>query len=362
MTVEDLLFQPLQLGPYETRHRIFMAPLTRNRAQPDGTPSPLAAEYYGQRAHAGLIITEATQISPEGKGYLNTPGIHAPEHVAAWARITEAVHAHGGLIALQLWHVGRISHVSLQEGGRQPVAPSAIRANAKTFTAQGFEEVSEPRALETGEVARVVEDYARAAKHARDAGFDLVEVHAANGYLIDQFLQSNTNRRNDAYGGSAQNRTRFLKEVIEAVANVWGANRVGVRLSPTGVFGDMADGNREETFSVAYEALNPYGLAYLHVVERFAGTASDENEALLDRLHGRWRGAYIANGDISPGRAREILSRGRADAIAFGRAYIANPDLAARIRKGAPLAEGDPATYYGGDHRGYTDYPPMEAA
>lgn len=360
MSVEDPLFQPVRFGALEARHRIFMAPLTRNRASPEGVPSPLAPEYYGQRAHAGLIISEATQISPEGKGYINTPGIHAPEQVAAWCPVTDAVHAHGGLIALQLWHVGRVSHTSLQPGGLAPVAPSAIRAQAKTFTQNGFEDVSAPRALELAEIPRVIGDYRAAARNAREAGFDMVEVHAANGYLIDQFLQDNSNRRTDAYGGPVRNRVRFLHEVVAAVAEVWGPDRVGVRLSPTGVFSDMADSNREDTFSTAYEALNGMGLAYLHVVERFAGSGTDENQQLLDRLREHWTGPYIANGDLTAEKAREIVHNGRADAVAFGRLYIANPDLAARIRKGAPLNQPDQSTFYGGDHRGYTDYPSLE--
>lgn len=362
MTVEDPLFQPLKFGALEARHRIFMAPLTRNRASPEGIPSPLAAQYYGQRAHAGLIITEATQITPEGKGYINTPGIHSAEQVAAWKPVVEAVHAHGGLIAMQLWHVGRISHTSLQPHGQSPVAPSAVRAQAKTFTPAGFEDVSEPRALEHGEIARVVADYAAAAGNAKAAGFDAVEVHAANGYLIDQFLQSNSNQRTDAYGGAAQNRVRFLKEVVAAVCDVWGAGRVGVRLSPVGIFGDMNDANRAETFATAYEALNAFGLAYLHVVERFAGSGDEAGEQLLQRLRPLWKGVYIGNGDYSAEQARQAIKSGRADAIAFGRAYIANPDLAARIRKGAPWNEPDQSTFYGGDHRGYTDYPSLEEA
>lgn len=360
MTVDDPLFQPLKLGALEARHRIFMAPLTRNRASPDGVPSPMAPEYYGQRAHAGLIITEATQISPEGKGYINTPGIYAPEQIAAWRPVTEAVHAHGGLAAMQLWHVGRVSHTSLQPNGQPPVAPSAIRAKAKTFTANGFEDVSEPRALQLSEIPRVVADYATAARNAKDAGFDMVEVHAANGYLIDQFLQSNSNQRDDAYGGSVTNRVRFLKEVVAAVADAVGADRVGVRLSPAGVFSDMADANREETFGAAYEALSSFGLAYLHVVERFAGSGNEAAEQLLARLRPLWKGVYIGNGDYSAEGAREAIRSGRADAIAFGRAYIANPDLAARIRKGMPWTEPDQSTFYGGDHRGYTDYPTLE--
>lgn len=360
--VADPLFDPLRFGGVTAPNRVLMAPLTRNRAHPDGTPGELAVDYYRQRAGAGLIITEATQISAEGKGYLNTPGIHAPSHVAAWRKITDAVHAAGGRIAVQLWHVGRVSHVSLQPNGQSPVAPSAITANTQTFTEKGFEAVSPPRALETGEIPRVIADYVAAARNAHEAGFDMVEVHGANGYLIDQFLHDGSNQRTDQYGGSAANRVRFLKEVVAAVSEVMGADRVGVRLSPTGTFGDVHDSDVEGTLAAAYEALGALGLAYLHVVERFAGSSTPEGEAIVARLRKLWRGPYIANGDISAEQARAWIREGRADAVAFGRAYIANPDLAERFRRNAPLNEPNQATFYGGDARGYTDYPVLEAA
>lgn len=357
------LFEPLKLGDVEVSNRVLMAPLTRNRAHPDGTPSELGIEYYRQRASAGLIITEAAQIVPMGKGYINTPGVHDADHVAAWKKITDAVHAEGGRIALQLWHVGRISHSSLLPGGAQPVAPSAIRANAQTVAEEGFIDVSEPRALETDEIRALVKDYAAAARRAVEAGFDLVEAHAANGYLINQFLNDRTNRREDEYGGSPENRARFLFEVLEAVANEIGAGRVGVRLSPTGTFNDMAGGEIEETYSLVYRRLSEMGLAYLHVVEKFPGLdVSDVEQRLLDRLRGLFRGNYIANGDFDARQAAEWIDAGRADAVAFGRPFISNPDLPARFALGADLTEPDQSTFYGGDERGYTDYPFLDGA
>lgn len=357
----DTLFTPVRLGAIAAANRVLMAPLTRNRAHRDGTPHQMAIDYYRQRASAGLIFTEATQISAEGKGYINTPGLHAPAHVEGWKAITDAVHAAGGKIALQLWHVGRISHVDLQPGGQPPVAPSAIRANAQTFI-DGLVDVSEPRALAEDELPRIVADYARAAELAKEAGFDGVEVHAANGYLLDQFLQDRTNRRRDAYGGPAENRARLTLEVTEAVAKVWGADRVGIRLSPFGTFNDMGDSAAEETFGIVYRLLDRLGLAFLHVVEKFPGTEVTEAEAAaLDRLRTLWSGPYVANGDFDRARAADWVARGRADAVTFGRPFIANPDLPERIRRGAAWNTPDPATFYGGDRRGYTDYPPLDA-
>ncbi|MEO1311201.1 MAG: alkene reductase [Pseudomonadota bacterium] len=357
------LFEPLSLDDLETPHRVFMAPLTRNRAHPDGTPAELAIEYYRQRASAGLIITEATQITPMGKGYLNTPGLYDADHVAAWKRITDAVHAEGGRIAIQLWHVGRISHSSLLPEGAQPVAPSAIRAATQTFTENGFEDVSEPRALETDEIRALVKEYAAAARRSMDAGFDLVEIHAANGYLINQFLSDKTNTREDDYGGSAENRARFLLEVLGAVADEIGAGRTGVRLSPTGKFNDMGGAEVEETYGLVYKRLSEMGLAYLHVVEKFPGIeVADAEVRLLDRLRGLYKGAYIANGDFDAKQAAEWIDAGRADAVAFGRPFLANPDLPTRYALGAALNEPDGDTFYGGDHRGYTNYPFLEGA
>ncbi|MEM9782556.1 MAG: alkene reductase [Pseudomonadota bacterium] len=352
------LFTPLPLGRSVLPNRVLMAPLTRNRAHADGTPWEKAAVYYAQRASAGLILTEATQISREGQGYIQTPGIHAETQVAGWRRITDAVHAAGGRIWLQLWHVGRISHTSLQPGGQAPVAPSAIRAQAQTFAQAGFVDVSEPRALETEEIARLIEDYRVAARNALRAGFDGVEVHAANGYLLDQFLADRSNQRTDRYGGSIENRIRLPLEVTEAVAAIWGADRVGLRFSPFGRFNDAGDSDPEALFSAAYRAFDALGLAYLHVVEKFPGfDVPDAEQAALDRLRALWTGTYIANGAFDGATAADWIARGRADAVTFGRPFIANPDLPARLLEGSALAAPDGDTFYGGDEKGYTDYP-----
>lgn len=362
MSDRSILFTPLALGPSILPNRVLMAPLTRNRAHADGTPWAHAADYYAQRASAGLILTEATQISAEGKGYINTPGIHTPAHVAGWRAITDRVHAAGGRIWLQLWHVGRISHTSLQPGGQAPVAPSAVRAEAQTFIETGMTDVSTPRALETEELPRLVEDYRQAAANALAAGFDGVEVHAANGYLLDQFITDGANRRTDAYGGSVENRLRLPLEVTQAVIDVWGAARVGLRLSPFGRFNGVEDSDREGTFAAAYRAFDTLGLAYLHVVEKFPGMDVDDAEqAALDRLRALWSGTYIANGEFDAATAAAWIARGRADAVTFGRPFIANPDLPTRILLGAELTAPDGATFYGGDARGYTDYAALPA-
>ena len=354
------LFRPLELGALTLPNRVLMAPLTRNRAHGDGTPRDLAAEYYRQRASAGLIFTEATQISPMGVGYIDTPGIHDDEHIAAWRKITDAVHAAGGRIVLQLWHVGRISHTSLLPDGQAPVAPSAIPAKAQTFAREGFVDCSPPRALETDEIAGIIDEYRTAAENAIKAGFDGVEVHSANGYLLDQFLHENANQRDDHYGGSPENRARLTLEVVEAVANAIGADRVGVRISPTGTFSDMDPNGVEPTFEALIDGLNPMQLAYLHVVEQFPGAdVAEADRAMLDRLHGRWTGPYIANGDFDAARAADWIAKGRADAVTFGRPFLANPDLPERYRRGASLNEADESTFYGGDERGYTDYPTL---
>ncbi|MBK8972862.1 MAG: alkene reductase [Hahellaceae bacterium] len=354
------LFEPVRCGEWNLPNRVLMAPLTRNRAQGDGVPKDMAIDYYRQRASAGLIITEATQISPQGKGYIDTPGIHSEPQVAAWRTITDAVHAAGGRIVLQLWHVGRVSHTSLQPEGQAPVAPSAIRANTQTFTPNGFEPTSEPVALTTAQIQSTLADYDRAARLARQAGFDGVEIHAANGYLIDQFLQTRSNQRTDAYGGSIPNRMRFLSEVIDAVTAVWGAHRTGVRLSPLGQFNDMGDSDPEALFSNVYDYLSTRQLAYLHVMERFPGVPiTPEQEALTLRLRAHYKGFYIANGGYDGPRAQEALRQGHAHAIAFGRPFISNPDLPERLRRGAPLTEPDGSTFYGGGRKGYTDYPAL---
>jgi len=352
------LFTPLELGPLVLPNRIVMAPMTRSRAGPGNVPTDLAVEHYVQRASAGLIVTEATQVSPQGVGYPGTPGIHDDAQVEGWRRVTDAVHGAGGRIFLQLWHVGRISHPSLQPGGALPVAPSAIAADGEVFTASGPQPFVVPRVLGTEEIPGIVAQFEEGARRALAAGFDGVEIHGANGYLIDQFLRDGTNRRIDRYGGSVENRARFLLEVTEAVAGVWGAARVGVRLSPLGTFNSMSDSDPATTFGFAAEALDRYGLAYLHVVE--GGHESADGPFDWAELKRRFNGLYMANGDYSRERAAAVLMAGRADLVSFATAYIANPDLVERLRLDAPLALPDPSTFYGGDHRGYTDYPPLD--
>ena len=359
----ESLFTPLKIGPVTASNRIFMALLTRNRADASGVPGELAQTYYRQRAGAGLIITEATQISPMGRGYRDTPGIHSPQQIARWRDITDGVHEAGGHIALQLWHVGRISHASLLPGGAQPVSASAIRARTWTVTYDGVADTSTPRALSREEIDAIVADYARAARNAIEAGFDMVELHAANGYLVDQFLRDGVNRRTDEYGGPVENRIRFLEEVTRAIAGEIGAERLGVRLSPVGQFNDMSDSDPKALFSAAARALARIGVAYLHVVEEFSTeTALPDAPAILAAVRAAWPGLYIANGNYAPDRAAAAVESGHADAVAFGRDFIANPDLPARIRSGAPLNEGNPATYYGGGAEGYIDYPALHPA
>ena len=349
------LYDPIDLGDMRLSNRIFMAPLTRNRAPPSGVPGPWASTYYSQRASAGLIVTEATQISPMGKGYINTPGIHSEEQIAGWKQVVDAVHRSDGRIFLQLWHVGRISHSSLLPGNASPVAPSAIRARAQTVVATGFVDVSQPRALSLAEIRQTIKDYGRAASNAKAAGFDGVEIHAANGYLIDQFLKSQSNARTDKYGGSAANRVRFLGEVVEAVLNVWNPGRVGVRISPLGTFNDMGDANPEETFARVLDVLNGHRPGYLHVVEDTIPV--DQKADFFGRLRSTWKGIYIANGGYDAERGERAVSVGSADAVAYGRLFLANPDLPARLSRRGPLNVPDTASFYGGDERGYTDYP-----
>jgi N-ethylmaleimide reductase len=354
------LFQPATIGKLQLPNRVVMAPMTRNRADERDAPHALNAEYYRQRASAGLIITEASQVSPQGKGYPRTPGTYNAAQIAGWSHITEAVHDAGGRIFLQLWHVGRISHPSTQPDGGLPVAPSAIAAEGTIATGNGPQLFPVPRALATAEIPGVVEQFRRGALNALAAGFDGVEIHGANGYLVDQFLRDGTNRRTDRYGGSVENRVRFLREVVEAVASVWGNDRVGVRLSPLGNFNSMSDSNPALTFGHAAEVLGRYGLAYLHVVEGGHESAGGPFDwAALKRL---FRGAYMANGGYDRARAEAVLAEGRADLVSFGTPYVANPDLAERFRLGLPLAEPDRATFYGGDARGYTDYPALDRA
>lgn len=356
------LFAPMQLGPLTLANRIVMAPLTRSRAGAADVPSEMAIEYYVQRASAGLIIAEATQVSPQGKGYVYTPGIYSADQVQAWKKITDAVHAAGGRMFLQLWHVGRISHPSLQPDGALPVAPSAIKPEGQAFTEAGFVPLETPRALATSEMPDVVEQYRVGAENALAAGFDGVEIHAANGYLLDQFLRDKTNQRTDVYGGTIENRARLLMEVTAAVVKVWGGDRVGIRLSPVSTFGDIADSNPQALFSYVVEQLNTFKLVYLHVIEGDTGGARQLpggfDPQILRKL---FKGAYMANNGYDRQMALDARATGSAELIAFGRPYIGNPDLVERLRVGAPLVQPDPATMYGGGAKGYIDYPAMQA-
>lgn len=361
----DILFEPYRLGDQTLPNRIIMAPLTRSRAmQPGDVPSDMNATYYRQRAGMGLIISEATQVSPQGKGYAFTPGIHSEAQIAGWRKVTDAVHAAGGRIHLQLWHVGRISRPELQPNGETPVAPSAIAPKgAQTFISaeSGMVDVLEPRALALEEIPGIVEQFRLGAENARKAGFDGVEIHAANGYLLDQFLRSGSNKRTDEYGGSVENRIRLTMEVVDAVANVWGKERTGIRVSPTGSFNDMHDDNPVETHAALAKAVNEAGLAYIEVVEdSFQGNhANGRPEAVIDAIRENFSGTYIANGSYTAEEARERIAAGRCDLVSFGRPSIANPDLAERLRQNAALNDWDGSTFYGGDERGYIDYPSL---
>jgi N-ethylmaleimide reductase len=357
------LFQPLKLGDIVLPNRVAMAPLTRNRAiSPNTVPSPLAPLYYSQRASAGLLITEASQISPQGQGYAWTPGCYSDAQLEGWRAVTKAAHAAGGRIFLQMWHVGRVSHTSLQPGGVAPVAPSAIVAKTKTFIEAGFAETSTPRALEVSEIPGILVDYANAARNSERAGFDGVEVHAANGYLIDQFLRDGSNKRADAYGGSIEHRIRFALEVVDSVLKALPPGRVGIRVAPTSPNNDMSDSDPQALFGALAVELAKRKLAYLHVVEGAGRGPRDNLPFDYPALKRAFGGCYIANNGYDRDMAIEAVSSGRADVIAFGRAFIANPDLVGRLRIGAPLNEGDQATYYGGGAKGYTDYPALTAA
>lgn len=354
------LFSPVALGALNLANRIVMAPLTRSRMGGDGVPNALHAEYYAQRASAGLIISEATNISPQARGYALTPGIWTDEQVAGWKVVTDAVHAAGGRIVCQLWHVGRFSHVSLQPDGAAPVAPSAIRAEGQTYTENGMVDVSMPRALETGEIAGIVAQYRHAAGCALRAGFDGVEVHSANSYLLDQFLRDSTNRRHDRYGGSVENRTRLTLEVTRAVVDVWGHDRVGIRLSPvTPDAGNTPpDSDVMTTYGHLIERLNQFNLAYLHFVEGATATSRTVPDGVdLDALRAKFTGPFIGNNNYDLDLAMRRRAQGKIDAVAFGRPFIANPDLVARLRDGIGLAAAPREAYYGGGAEGYTDWP-----
>jgi len=364
-TNSDSLFTPFTLLGKRLRNRIVMAPLTRNRAT-HGTdvPHELNVEYYTQRASAGLIISEATQISPTGKGYAFTPGIYSDAQVAGWRLVTDAVHAHGGTIVLQLWHVGRISHPALQPGGQLPVAPSAIApVGQKTFTEDGnFVDVGMPRALEITELPGIVADFEKATKNALAAGFDGVEIHGANGYLIDEFLRDGANQRTDAYGGSIENRMRFPLEVVDAVVAVAGKERVGIRISPVSPFGDLVDSDPTALFASFVKELSRRGLAYVHVIEGSTGGSRDETPFDFHALRREFTGAWIVNNGYTRDMAIDAVTSGYADLVAFGRLYVANPDLVERLRADAPLNEVVQATLYGGGAEGYTDYPALTTA
>jgi N-ethylmaleimide reductase len=356
------LLEPFKLGPITLPNRFAMAPLTRNRALAGLVPNPLAVEYYGQRASAGLLITEATQVSQQGQGYQDTPGIYSKEQIAGWRKVTDRVHARGGRIFLQLWHVGRISHTSLQPNGGAPVAPSAILAKTKTFVGGTFADVSEPRALELSEIPGIIDSFKKGAANAIAAGFDGVEVHGANGYLLDQFARDGANTRTDAYGGSIENRAKLMLEVTKAVVSEVGAERTGIRISPVTPSNDLSDSNPQPLFDYIVDHLNAQKLVYIHVVEGATGGARDVVPFDYHSLRNRFKGAYIANNGYDFELADKVLSANEADLIAFGKPFISNPDLVERFKRGAPLNTPDKATFYGGDARGYTDYPVLQSA
>lgn len=350
------LFSPLTLGPLTLPNRLVMAPLTRSRAADGDVPSDLAVTYYTQRATAGLIISEATQISPQGKGYPKTPGIYSEAQVAGWRRVTDSVHDAGGRIFMQLWHVGRISPPSIQENGALPVAPSAIKPAGEKFVT--------PRALESSELPGVIQQYATGAQNAKDAGFDGVEVHGANGYLLDQFLRDSTNQRTDEYGGSVQNRARLLLEVTEAIIKIWGADRVGARLSPYSEFNDLRDSDPIGTFTYVAQKLRGLGLVYLHVIEpvhadHMMSMPQSETQPIAPILREAFGGTFMLNGGYDKETGMNAIESGDADLIAFGVPFIVNPDLVRRYQSDAPLNTPDQSTFYGGGAEGYTDYPAL---
>lgn len=349
------LFDQIAIGDLTLSNRIVMAPMTRNRADEHQAPPPMAAKYYWQRASAGLIITEAAQVSPDGVGYPNTPGIHSEQQVAGWRRVIDSVHKEGGKIFIQLWYCGRISHPGLLPNNATPVAPSAIKPEGEVFTHEGMQPFVTPRALTADELPGIVAQYRHAAEMARLAGFDGVEVHAANGYLLDQFLRDGSNHRNDKYGGTTANRMLLLNEVLDAVCEVWPANHVGVRLSPENSFNSMSDSNPQEHFGYYADQLSSRGLAYLHVLE--GDMVAQQANVDYRALRYRFDGPYMANNGYDMARATSTLENGNADMISFGVPFLANPDLVHRFKQHLPLNEADQETFYGGDEHGYTDYP-----
>jgi N-ethylmaleimide reductase len=350
----DPLFTPWRLGNTDLGNRMVMAPMTRSRALEGNVPNPLAATYYEQRASAGLIVSEATQVTPRGQGYIRTPGIHSAEQVAGWTVITDAVHRAGGKIFLQLWHVGRISHPDFH-GGELPVAPSAIAPVGQTYTHKGLQQMVTPRALELSELPGVVDQYRKGAENAKAAGFDGVEIHGANGYLLDQFLRDGANKRTDAYGGSVENRARLGLEVTQAVISVWGPDRVGYRISPNGTFNTMSDSNPAETFSYMAEQLNKLGIVYLHAVDPLA----DGDKRLSTVLRKKFDRTFIVNGGFNADSGNAAIRNGEADLVAFGVPFLANPDLPKRYQLKAALNVPDQGTFYAGDEKGFADYPAL---
>jgi len=353
------LFTPLKVGNYTLANRIIMAPLTRCRCVDDHQPNAMVAEYYAQRASAGLIISEATMVSPFGVGYPFTPGIYTPGQIEAWKKVTKAVHDQGGKIFMQLWHVGRVSHPAFL-GGEIPVAPSAVAPAGETYTPEGMQAFVTPRPLETEEIAEIVTQFVTGAKNAIEAGFDGVEIHGANGYLIDQFLRDGTNKRDDAYGGSVENRARFLFEIVEGISAAIGAGRTGVRLSPSGTFNDMSDSDPQTLFTHVLNRLSGYDLAYAHIVDALEGDIRHgANVVELAVLRDAYKGVLITCGGYDKASGNAVIADGLADAVAFGLLYIANPDLPERFSADAPLNAPEPATFYTQDEKGYLDYPTM---
>ena len=356
------LFQPVTLGDIQLANRIVMAPLTRSRAGKGDVQGPMNADYYAQRASAGLIVSEATNISQQGKGYAYTPGIYTEAQVAGWRIVTDAVHAKGGRIFCQLWHVGRISHPSLQPGGGLPVSASDVAAKGQAFTETGFQPLVAPRALATAEIPGLINDYRHAAECAKRAGFDGVEIHAANGYLLEQFLRTHTNHRTDQYGGSVENRVRLTLEVSKAVVEIWGGKRTGIRLSPVSPANDMAGfDDAQEVYDQVVAGIDRLGLCYMHIIEGATQGPRDSSPFDYVKIHRMFRGLYMANNGYDLHLAEEVRAELKADLIAFGRPFITNPDLVERLRNGLPLAPSDDKTHwYGGGAEGYTDYKPAD--
>lgn len=352
------LYEPATIGALQVKNRLVMAPMTRGRAGSSRTANELMAEYYAQRPSAGFIVTEGTAISPSGYGWVGSPALYTTEHVVGWKKVTEAVHLRGGRIVLQLWHTGRLSHPDFQDG-ETPIGPSAVGASGENHTPAGKKPFVPPRAMTLADINRTVQEYAQAAKRAREAGFDGVEIHAANGYLIDQFLRDGSNHRSDAYGGPPQGRVRFLREVIEAVVDAWSPDRVGVRLSPTNPFNDMSDSNPAATFKQAAITASHYQLAYLHVVD-YIGAGQQASEIVMG-MRAAFNGKFILNGGYDASAGSSALQSGRADLIAYGRLFLANPDLVRRLREGSSLNTPNPSTFYTEGATGYTDYPSAKA-